>query len=153
MYTGTFFIETRSRARLSSVPFFIRAISDFFYYRPLGGISTGGHRLNERVREREKIREIERGREEKEGDKSADKRVRFIGSLILFIDTRFARLRSQRLRRRNSVRKIRSRKNASYPLPRPVCVYLLSQFHRSRSYISFARACVDNIHTHHSHRG
>lgn len=37
----------------------------------------------------------------------ADKRVRFIASLILFIDTRIAlRLRSQQLRRRNSVAKL-----------------------------------------------
>lgn len=68
----------------------------------------------------------------------ADKRVRFIASLILFIDTRIAlRLRSQRLRRRNSVAKLGRVKTT------PKCC-LPAQFHRSRSYISSAR--VDNTH-------
>lgn len=52
----------------------------------------------------------ERGKGERgwrKRDKSTDKRVRFIASLILFIDTRIAlRLRSQRLRRRNLVVKL-----------------------------------------------
>lgn len=52
----------------------------------------------------------ERGKGERgwrKRDKSADKRLRFIASLILFIDTRIAlRLRSQRLRRRNLVVKL-----------------------------------------------
>lgn len=64
----------------------------FFYYRSMV------------PREREREREQEKGRNK---DKSSDKRVRFIASLILFIDTRIAlRLRSQRLRRRNSVAKL-----------------------------------------------
>lgn len=42
----------------------------------------------------ERERRTGRERQEKERDKSADKRVRFIASLILFIDTRIARLRS-----------------------------------------------------------
>lgn len=70
----------------------------------------------------------------------ADKRVRFIASLILFIDTRIAlRLRSQRLRRRNSVAKLGRVKTPPFPPP-----MLFTRAILSRSYISSAR--VDNTH-------
>lgn len=64
--------------------------------------------------ERERAR---KGRERERGwrkrDKSADKRLRFIASLILFIDTRIAlRLRSQATTSAKFSREIRSCKNA-----------------------------------------
>lgn len=83
------------------VPFFIRAISDFFYYHNL---------VLSRGRERGKG-EKERGWRKR--DKSADKRLRFIASLILFIDMRIAlRLRSQATTSAKFSREIRSCKNA-----------------------------------------
>lgn len=104
-------------------PFFIWTISDFFYYRR-DSVEYRGKKGGGGVGKREISR--------------ADKRVRFIASLILFIDTRIAlRLRSQQLRRRNSVAKLGRVKTP------PKCC-LLAQFYRSRSYISFA--CVDNTH-------
>lgn len=89
IYDVVFYREFSVRL-LFFVLFFTRAISDFFfYYHQFGCIERG--------------REVgERGRY-----KSADKGVRFIASLILFIDTRIAlRLRLQRLRRRNLVVKL-----------------------------------------------
>lgn len=83
------------------VPFFIRAISDFFYYHNL---------VLSRGRERGKG---ERERGWRKRDKSADKRLRFIASLILFIDMRIAlRLRSQATTSAKFSREIRSCKNA-----------------------------------------
>lgn len=58
-------------------------------------------------------RERERERGWRKRDKSADKRLRFIASLILFIDTRIAlRLRSQATTSAKFSREIRSCKNA-----------------------------------------
>lgn len=113
VFLDVYSIRRCGREKTYTVSFFIAIVCDYYSpYHFLHGRSVIFFLLSPiwSYRERRE-RERKRGREGERGwrkiGKSADKRVRFIASLILFIDTRIAlRLRSQRLRRRNLVVKL-----------------------------------------------